>query len=551
MKKLIPVIITCFAIILMGMMASGSVTGCGNYPDVSQDDPYCPAIEYVQSLKIMEGQGDGRFMPEATLSRAEAAAVLVRYLNLDVPTTRDYISKFADADTNTWYSGYFDALIKKQIFEGYPDKTLRPGNTLNKAEWLKLFYVTQARSGSNVEKHVADVAINVDTDWYRKYVNDALENNLLDLNAGGFGPSAGQKRKLVADLIYRADGKSVDFTAQAVTVNDKDAVYLSRFGTADAHVTKEASYDLNFGWNYPKNMTFVWSGGDASALYSKGDQLVGDTQDLGKAVVGRFGFSGSVSDANQADYLAFVKAIVERYDGDGVSDMANLTLPIKYWQFDDNNMDAAEYAEFMKLTYEGVKNMDSAAKVVQGEILSLSTAGKEFWHSVYAQFGVDYFDIVMAKATGSDDLGIGDYRTFLTGSNINKPVWLFDVSVKSGVGENEQAQDLFKRVVKAFGDGADKVIYESLDASLSIVGDRKSAFFVYEALINYIDLFNSVVVKGTDMYEFNVGGRTMSVLWGATMPAGFPTGYVGVNYLGDELADNQFTTTDGPVVVWK
>jgi len=139
MKKLIPVIITCFAIILMGMMASGSVTGCGNYPDVSQDDPYCPAIEYVQSLKIMEGQGDGRFMPEATLSRAEAAAVLVRYLNLDVPTTRDYISKFADADTNTWYSGYFDALIKKQIFEGYPDKTLRPGNTLKRRNGLNCF----------------------------------------------------------------------------------------------------------------------------------------------------------------------------------------------------------------------------------------------------------------------------------------------------------------------------------------------------------------------------------------------------------------------------
>ncbi|MGQ9576341.1 MAG: hypothetical protein ACUVUC_13585 [Thermoguttaceae bacterium] len=34
-------------------------------------------------------------------------------------------------------------------------------------------------------------------------------------------------------------------------------------------------------------------------------------------------------------YIRFVKAVVERYDGDGVDDMTGLNVPIRYWQFEN------------------------------------------------------------------------------------------------------------------------------------------------------------------------------------------------------------------------
>ena len=57
------------------------------------------------------------------------------------------------------------------------------------------------------------------------------------------------------------------------------------------------------------------------------------------------------------DFQNFVKASVERYDGDGYQDISGLSKPIKYWSF-DNEMEIEnpnEYAWWMKRFYETVK----------------------------------------------------------------------------------------------------------------------------------------------------------------------------------------------------
>lgn len=72
---------------------------------------------------------------------------------------------------------------------------------------------------------------------------------------------------------------------------------------------------------------------------------------------------------NEENYKAFVKAVVERYDGDGVDDMPDLKNPIKYWQIDNEPPHGmTDYAQFLKISYEAVKEADSGAKVLIGGV---------------------------------------------------------------------------------------------------------------------------------------------------------------------------------------
>ena len=69
-------------------------------------------------------------------------------------------------------------------------------------------------------------------------------------------------------------------------------------------------------------------------------------------------------------YLRFVKAAVERYDGDGVDDMPGLKVPIRYWQFENEPDGASEdwegYAHLHEITYDAIKEACPEAKVALG-----------------------------------------------------------------------------------------------------------------------------------------------------------------------------------------
>ena len=72
---------------------------------------------------------------------------------------------------------------------------------------------------------------------------------------------------------------------------------------------------------------------------------------------------------NEEKYLKFVKAAVERYDGDGKDDMPNLKNPIIYWQVGNepnNRGQVKDFAKLQKITYEAIKSACSQCKVIIG-----------------------------------------------------------------------------------------------------------------------------------------------------------------------------------------
>ncbi|MEK7233303.1 MAG: hypothetical protein AAB268_05780 [Elusimicrobiota bacterium] len=69
-------------------------------------------------------------------------------------------------------------------------------------------------------------------------------------------------------------------------------------------------------------------------------------------------------------YIRFVKAAVERYDGDGIDDMPGLKVPIRHWQVENepdiSSEDTEGYAHIYEITYDAIKSACPQAKVALG-----------------------------------------------------------------------------------------------------------------------------------------------------------------------------------------
>ncbi|NMA52984.1 MAG: S-layer homology domain-containing protein, partial [Peptococcaceae bacterium] len=79
-------------------------------------------INYLAELELVNGYPDGNFRPFAGLTRAEAAAILVRTADeAELPTA----APFVDVNPNHWAAGSITAAAGAGLVKGYPDGTFQ------------------------------------------------------------------------------------------------------------------------------------------------------------------------------------------------------------------------------------------------------------------------------------------------------------------------------------------------------------------------------------------------------------------------------------------
>ncbi|OCS85210.1 hydrolase [Caryophanon tenue] len=100
------------------------------YTDIATDDPRMPVIATITELQVMTGT-DGKFNPDAKLTRAQAAGILIRAFGLQGSTT----STFPDVDAAHWATPAIHTLIANQITTGFEDGTYRPSQSLTRSNF--------------------------------------------------------------------------------------------------------------------------------------------------------------------------------------------------------------------------------------------------------------------------------------------------------------------------------------------------------------------------------------------------------------------------------
>ncbi|RTE09080.1 Ig-like domain-containing protein [Paenibacillus whitsoniae] len=105
------------------------------FRDVSETHWAANYIKIVTKHGFFNGFEDGTFHPEAPVTRAELASVMVRFLKLNVGVTGDY--HFTDVQGH-WAAQSIEELYREKFLAGYPDGTFKPAANITRVEAVTL-----------------------------------------------------------------------------------------------------------------------------------------------------------------------------------------------------------------------------------------------------------------------------------------------------------------------------------------------------------------------------------------------------------------------------
>lgn len=181
--------------------------GCADFPDVSNLDPLCPAVEFVKEKGIFEGYPDGTFGWNQVINRVETAKVVLEAFDYKILEDEGTDLGYSDVERGAWYMKYLRTAQAYDIITGYPDLSMKPAQIVNRVELLKIFFKTAPIeiSACAIELY-PDTPLDESTSWYIPYICYTKTHNLMDPDEdGNFNPSDGMLRGDVAELFYRYD----------------------------------------------------------------------------------------------------------------------------------------------------------------------------------------------------------------------------------------------------------------------------------------------------------------------------------------------------------
>lgn len=210
-----------------------------SFSDVDSSNPNEAAILALAEQGVLGGYEDGTFLPEQEVNRAEAVKIILLGLDEEVNTESIAAAAFTDVSEEDWFFAEVGTALSLGIVKGYDDGEFKAGNTVNKAEAVKMLLAT------------AGVEIEEDPElWYLHYMDYAMEVNIMPLETDGeWHPEAAITRGAISEMVYRM--QYVQENGGAFPEN----LHWPMVDLSEANV----SLQLPFGWSY--------SDGEVAALW--------------------------------------------------------------------------------------------------------------------------------------------------------------------------------------------------------------------------------------------------------------------------------------------
>jgi hypothetical protein len=176
------------------------------YGDAPFSKPEAAAISVLTNLGAIGGNPDGKFHPERTINRAEFLKMLYLSNNTLTAASADAASCFPDVSKEAWFSRYVCLAKKRDAVKGYPDGLFHPERSVNYVEALKMTAELFSYGSVSSGTHEA---------WYMPYVRDAESRGLLlplSLSYDAF-LTRGQVARLIASFRAFSDGELAQYRA--------------------------------------------------------------------------------------------------------------------------------------------------------------------------------------------------------------------------------------------------------------------------------------------------------------------------------------------------
>lgn len=157
-------------------------------------------ISTAVKLRIIDGYQDGTFRPNASVTRAEFAAMIARAFGL---SSSPASAVFQDTGSS-WAADYIGSLVEKGIVTGYTDGSFKPNATISRAEMVtiiaRVLDLSVLSTGSQAS--FADVSSEY---WAANAIKQASSAKLIQgVSASAFAPKSNANRAEAVTLIIRA-----------------------------------------------------------------------------------------------------------------------------------------------------------------------------------------------------------------------------------------------------------------------------------------------------------------------------------------------------------
>lgn len=172
---------TIFFRLLKSDIRDGNLTADNDFSDVSDGQWHNKAISTMAKLGIVKGRRADRFDPDASITRAEFAAICARFSTKPV----EHSGSFSDISGH-WAENEIERAAAFGWISGYPDGTFRPDARITRAEAMTMINRVLCRMPQS-ENDLLDSMVtwpdNKPSDWHYLAVQEATNSH--DFNRQG------------------------------------------------------------------------------------------------------------------------------------------------------------------------------------------------------------------------------------------------------------------------------------------------------------------------------------------------------------------------------
>ncbi|NCC16401.1 MAG: hypothetical protein EOM28_08645 [Clostridia bacterium] len=174
------------------------------FGDVLSDAWYYDAVTFIANKGITTGTENGKFSPEAKLTRGQFLVMLMKAYDIEADISPT--DNFTDAG-NTYYTGYLAAAKAKGISSGIGNNKFAPNQAITRQEMFALLYnalkvmgqIPQGDSGKTLSDFPDASQIN---DWAREPMAAFVVTGTISGNAGKLNPLSTTTRAEMAQVLY-------------------------------------------------------------------------------------------------------------------------------------------------------------------------------------------------------------------------------------------------------------------------------------------------------------------------------------------------------------
>jgi hypothetical protein len=208
MKNLIMVCVIALTVASSFFSPTPKADAASIFEDVPESNGFYPHIYNLYAKQAISGYytnyGDLLYKPKQPVTRAEAAKIIALTLGMDTENVTDLLHK--DVSKSKWYYKPLAALVEAGYLSGFPDGTMKPNDTLTRAQMAKIISLGfDYEIKDEVKTNFKDVKNNK---WYAPYVQALVENNVTEgTSTTTFSPNAKVTRGQIAAFVNRAYSK--------------------------------------------------------------------------------------------------------------------------------------------------------------------------------------------------------------------------------------------------------------------------------------------------------------------------------------------------------